>query len=1062
MNPRLVWALFLLVLVAVCHAEHPGHDSGEHDEHEHSKHEDHDHSDHHEHGSSHQHEDEHSSHEHEEHHDSHEHTSKQHEEHEHGPDHEHGDSHERHGSHESELKEFCRGECPEYEVLCHNHEYDVRRYKSALWISTTVSDPSLYQGHVRGWNRLHKYIRGGNKEGVKMPYTAPLVTQTREPQESPFHEVTVSMPLPKDMAKNPPTPIDPHVVIDLVPESIVYVKKYRGRAARVGFVAEREAKKFFTTLEHHHEPFHGKNDYFYIAQYDSSRAGSSDPKMYNEIWVFAMNERTFKWLEFNDLNGHGEGLPHCLHHDNRVGSWHKMNQEDIPVEALARRQCSETFCEAPKKCPKYSAKAVKEVDDETIQIREEKDLKAVGVVPLTCNFDTAMHSSTGPLMQYLNETGVPLSDVAATMTAVVEKRDDEDGKEGCGKFYKVYFGMGGGSGKPEDDYTLSLNEDLFKAPKTIKVLHDGNAAGGNNFYTKCFGGNAYYEPTTVTTTSKMTMDKLRDAKKCMLEDHFTVIEYHSQSRLFDRFNEINIDADLDCSDQEGRPEFTFHLPLSKGYHRDEAKPVFGDRCTTYECPNMSIAVRFENNLRLMKHPAGKWICSNSTGVSCSYAQAWEKALQPILSYINGKNEDNVRMDMTRPLYGQGHTGEKGNECVKTFTLCMYLPVEHTENPPKPIDDHIGIRTADKEIYWFQSVFVGEPTPERMYKSLTDMTEQLDDLKPFGVDYSIDGTELWFGGYDEPGDEQGLHEIIIVDQQHIYWKPEEKEGEEEEEKEETDAHDHDWVDLPKPEGCNDETCLDIHVTKEHEDFMEIHFPKTKGVCQWAKGCNKGTSGRSSFLPLFKYFNGDNAENEVIGDMTSPIVVQIKTHSGEEEGADMGACDREFQTCARLPDAWIDQGKDIPKPNGEGMSTFDNEGADAYAISLKGVTDNSLEGTLAERMEELGQKLQEEGLEFDKDWVLVFAYDTPFTPPEDKVTYMAFLKPSGAKEGGEMASDEASVEKPASDEEKPAEEKEGDDEGEKEEEPTEGDEEPTEGEEKSEDETEAPEEEGEDEE
>ncbi|XP_078685635.1 uncharacterized protein LOC144918601 [Branchiostoma floridae x Branchiostoma belcheri] len=1010
MKFRLVWAILLLVLVAACHAEHPGHDSGEHDDDGHSQHSSQEHGQHssqeheehghhahgHAHGPDHEHGESHEGHDHGK---GHEH-GESHEDHDHGPGHQHGDSHEvHHDSHAKELKEYCHGECPEFETLCHTDEYDVRRYKSALWISTTVSDPSLYQGHVRGWNRLHKYIRGGNKEGVKMPYTAPLVTQTREPQESPFHEITVSMPLPKAMAHNPPTPNDPHVVIDLVPESVMYVKKFRGRAARVGFVAEREAKKFFTALKHHHEPFHGTHDYFYIAQYDS-RTGSSDPKTYNEIWVFAINERTFKWLEFNDLAGHGEGIPHCLHHDDRIGSWHKMEQKDIPVEALARRQCSETFCEAPKKCPKYTAKEVKEVDDHTIKLREEKDLKAVGVVPLTCNFDTAMHSTTGPLMEYLNETGIPLSDVAMTMTAVVEKRENEDGKEGCGKFYKVYFGMGGGSGKPEDDYTLSLNEDLFHAPKTIKVLHDGQAAGGTQFYTKCFGGNAYYEPETVTAVSKMTMHKLRDVKKCILQDHFTVIEYHSQSRLFDRFNEINVDADLDCSDQEGRPEFTFHLPLSKNYNRHKPKPVFGDRCTTYECPNMSVAMRFENNLRLMKHPVAKWLCANSTSLSCSYEQAWEKALQPILSYINGKNEDNVRMQITKPLYGQGHTGEKGNECVKSFTLCMYIPHEYTENPPKPIDDHIGIRSGDKESYWFQSVFVGKPTPEILYKSLTDMTEQLDALKPFGVDYSIDGQELWFGGYDNPGDENGLHEIIVVDQQHIYWKAEEHEGEEGEEKkkEEADAHDHDWVDLPKPKGCSDRTCLEIHVTKEHDDFMEIHFPKTKGVCQWQQGCLHGMSGRSVLLPLFKYFNGDNAEKEVIGDMTSPIVLQVKTYSDEEESKGIDACDREYQACARLPDAWIDQGKDIPKPNGEGMSTFDNEGADAYAISVKDVT---LQSALAERTEELRQKLEEQELEFDKDWVLIFQYDAPFTPPEDKVTYVAFLKPSEAKEGDEEA-------------------------------------------------------------
>ncbi|XP_035683689.1 uncharacterized protein LOC118420798 [Branchiostoma floridae] len=228
-------------------------------------------------------------------------------------------------------------------------------------------------------------------------------------------------------------------------------------------------------------------------------------------------------------------------------------------------------------------------------------------------------------------------------------------------------------------------------------------------------------------------------------------------------------------------------------------------------------------------------------------------------------------------------------------------------------------------------------------------------------------------------------------------------------------------------------------------MEIRFPKTKSVCHWVKGCMQGSSGRAPFLAVFKYFNGDNAEKAVIGEMKSPIVVQVKTPSEEEERKDISACDLEYQICVILPDAWIDQGKDIPKPKREGMSTFDNEFADAYVISLKGVTDAVLESTLTERIAGLRQKLEEKELEFNKDWVLIFKYDAPFTPPEETVTYMAFLKPSATTDE-EMSSYEASVARPASDEEKPAKEKrEGGDESKKEAEHMEGEEEVEDGEE-----------------
>ncbi|XP_019618418.1 PREDICTED: uncharacterized protein LOC109465505 isoform X1 [Branchiostoma belcheri] len=889
------------------------------------------------------------------------------------------------------LEKVCTEECPEFELLCSTPEYDVRRYKSALWASTTVSTLSLSQASGTTWSRIHEYFKGKNDQNIKLPGTGPMVTQTREPAENILREITVSVPLPRNMAKHPPIPDDPNVVIDLVPETVVYVKKFQGHSPRVGFIADKEAKNFFKTLSDNNEPFLGDGDYYYVAQYDSKSA-SSGPKTYNEIWVFALNERLFRVHEFND---HAEqAFPTCLQKDDdRLRSWHMLDQADIPVQALARKQCSQTFCKPPKLCPEPEVKEVKGIDDKTITLKKFTDLQYTSVNPYTCHYDTAIIAGTEPLAQHLQNTGVPPSEVAILCIGSVEIRDELDGKDGCQKFYRVYVARGGASGnKDQDFHELFLdNADAhgLRSPKTKEVYHLKKNPQIQYFYHKCMGGNMYYEPATTTATANVLVDRLKEEKKCFLGDHIGVWEHHPQSRLFDRFNELSIDADLDCSDQEGRPEFTFHLPLSKNYNRHEPKPVFGDRCTTYECPNMSVAMRVENNLRLMKHPAATWVCSNSTSLSCSYEQAWEKALQPILSYINGKNEDNVRMQMTKPLYGQGYSGD--HECVRLFTMCMMLPKEYENNPPKPVDDLVDFRTGDKESYWYQSTFVGKPTADVLNKHLTRMTKQLDELKTFGVNYTTE--HLWIGGYDDPDEEEGLYEIIIVNQQHIYWKDSEKVEDSEDKAEEGEYPDEEVLDLV-PKDCRLPTCNPVQVTKKHDNYIEIYFPKSKGVCQYVKGCGHGSPRRALFLPVYKYFNGNNQEKETIGDIKDPMVFQVKIYSPEEELAGVEACEREFQLCASLPSAYAD--KDIPKPNGENMATFDaGDGAHGYAIGVKG-SFNSID--IPATTIRLIQTLNAEKVKYSQDWLLIFAHMDDFPKKEeDKTVYFAFLQDQAMTDG-----------------------------------------------------------------
>ncbi|CAH1272180.1 HEBP2 [Branchiostoma lanceolatum] len=839
---------------------------------------------------------------------------------------------------EGDLENACTRECPDFELLCSRPEYDVRRYKSALWVSTTMSDLSLSQASGRGRKRLHDYFGGANDKRLKMSYTAPLVTQTRAPSESPVREITVSMPLPTKVAKNPPKPRDPRVVIDLVPEVIMYVKKFGRRSPKVGFVADLEAKNFYKTLKATNEPLHENDGYYYIAQYDSS--DSSDHNMYNEIGVFAMNERTYKWLEFNDLTADGQGLPKCLRGNDEAMVWEKMDQSDIPL--LTREQCSTTYCQAPRKCPKFEREKVKGIDDKTIMLKYPKDvndIQSLAYVPPTCYYDTAVHASASPLFKALNTSGITLSEVGVTITVAMEKRDELDGEKSCQKFFKVVFLTGGARGKGHQDVQMKKEAGL-QTPKTLEAIHQEKTTGPSD-YSKCFGGNAYYEPTTITSTAKMLMERLRDKKKCFLGDHISVVEYHPQSRLFDRYNEIDLDADLDCSDQEGRPPFTFHLPVSKDYSRTEARPSLGDRCDTHECPKITTIMGLENNLKIVEY-AGNYFHSKSPSKSCSNTESHYKALNPLLSYLNGKNEDSSKIDMTKPLYGK--LDLFGQRCEKVTTFGTIVPEKFADNPPKPIDDTVSFERSVVESRWFRSLYKGRYGSGELERHLNDMISDLDNLKPFGVEYNVQ--ELWIGTYDDPGTEEGLFEFVIEG----IRAPKESQGddrsEETGEKRKEDTSDG-KVTLPKPEGCRE--CATVYVTKNHSNFMELSSPNSRSLCHRTKLCgHPQTYGRQLIRPILGYFDGDNSANEKINNTGVPETY-TKVYSAEEEQKGIAPCERAYMACVALSDEY----KELPKPNGKGT------------------------------------------------WVGYFSYDKPLTNPEEKITY--FLFPKKTEDKGEEPSD-----------------------------------------------------------
>ncbi|CAH1272177.1 HEBP2 [Branchiostoma lanceolatum] len=858
----------------------------------------------------------------------------------------------------------CHGECPEYELLCSSPEYAVRRYKSGLWVSTSVQSPSITKANLIGRRRLHKYLKGENHEKTKMAAITPLVLQMRRLPGNPTREVTVSMMLPRDVASNPPKPIDPKVVIDLVPETIVYVKSFPRQGA--GFVPEREAEEFLRTLSEREELFEHE-DYFHIAQYDSLSSGMESQ---NEIWIFAINEVTYRMLQVTGSLDGGQGIPRCLRQDNRPLRWTKINPANVPV--LTRDRCPSSFCEEPH-CPKYE---VMERVGDTIEKRHYTALQVIGYVATSCHYDTAVDQAYMPLWQQMNDTGISSADVQAFVTTIVQSRKDLDGEKGCEKFFVLYYAMDGTATASTVLTKTNNGQPMFQIPKTIQALHGKKDI--TTFYTQCFGGNVFYDPHSISDTGKLLLDTMKEAGKCVLGDHISISEYHPQSRLFDRYNEIMVDSDEGCSDPGDRPAFSYDIPLSSSYLEPMEVPDVTELCNTTDCAQFSVKMTLGDNLRLVSQDPAKFVCTESTPPSCTYYEAYHKALHPILAYINGKNKDGVSMDMTKPLFG--HVLPSERPCGKSFVLCMYLSEKYFDSPPQPLTDSVRISFDENEFVAYEKSFVGnfESTliDVRVRERIDEMLLQLDGLEPFGVKYNP--KLVWLAAYSDPGKEETVMKLFVRDDQNVQNK---RKTQVAPTAKDSSAQRY----LPMPTSCHSRECLPVRVVQDYGNFLEVYFPKVKGVYTQQNVCESGTSGRLLLQPLHKYFHGYNMEEDEIGGFSYPVSLRYRLFF--EHGKEVDVCDALYEMSVALPASYAD--REIPEPIAEKMKTFERNGTYMYVVAVSGIYSQE---TIKDKTYHLLVDLTQEHLTIERYYSVIFTYDPPFTDIEERMTYIGLVKES----------------------------------------------------------------------
>ncbi|XVF79277.1 hypothetical protein PTKIN_Ptkin14bG0208700 [Pterospermum kingtungense] len=106
-----------------------------------------------------------------------------------------------------------RIECPSFDVVHVGNGYEIRRYNSSVWMSTSsIQDISLVEATRTGFLRLFDYIQGKNKYKQEIEMTAPVITEVF-PSDGPFCEssFTVSFYVPKVNQANPPPAQGLHV-----------------------------------------------------------------------------------------------------------------------------------------------------------------------------------------------------------------------------------------------------------------------------------------------------------------------------------------------------------------------------------------------------------------------------------------------------------------------------------------------------------------------------------------------------------------------------------------------------------------------------------------------------------------------------------------------------------------------------------------------------------------------------------------------------------------------------------------------------------------------------------
>ncbi|CAJ1943816.1 unnamed protein product [Sphenostylis stenocarpa] len=177
---------------------------------------------------------------------------------------------------------YGASESPQYTVVHSESDFEIRLYRTSVWMAASALDISFEKATWDGFHRLFQFTEGANLNFSRIPMTVPVLTTT-VPGAGPLQSqgYYVSLYLPIKFQGNPPLPLPE---LNIRPYEFtthcVAVRKFSGFAKDGRIV--KEAEKLATSLSRSPWAPSTTRRGYSIAQYNTPIRIVSRK---NEVWV---------------------------------------------------------------------------------------------------------------------------------------------------------------------------------------------------------------------------------------------------------------------------------------------------------------------------------------------------------------------------------------------------------------------------------------------------------------------------------------------------------------------------------------------------------------------------------------------------------------------------------------------------------------------------------------------------------------------------------------------------------------------------------------------------------
>eukprot|EP01024_Parvocaulis_polyphysoides_P068568 TRINITY_DN83664_c1_g1_i1.p1 TRINITY_DN83664_c1_g1~~TRINITY_DN83664_c1_g1_i1.p1 ORF type:complete len:241 (+),score=13.07 TRINITY_DN83664_c1_g1_i1:69-725(+) len=176
---------------------------------------------------------------------------------------------------------FCHSlDCPQFTLIGHTRDYEIRKYSAATWVSTHIEGMSYDAAEESGFARLFNYISGANEAKKNIPMTSPVRFQLQH-GAGPFckDNFTTSFFVPYDLQGKAPAPTESDIYIEQDEEYEVYVQSFPGYADEKKVIEHIKALTYALTSANITD---FDSTFFYMAGYDSPFRFID---RHNEVWL---------------------------------------------------------------------------------------------------------------------------------------------------------------------------------------------------------------------------------------------------------------------------------------------------------------------------------------------------------------------------------------------------------------------------------------------------------------------------------------------------------------------------------------------------------------------------------------------------------------------------------------------------------------------------------------------------------------------------------------------------------------------------------------------------------